>query len=325
MAVAMPAQGQKSWDCFSSTVAAFDSRESQCLPRGRNPGTTPETERPPASIPSQCLPRGRNPGTVVSIGLLAVAQGVAMPAQGQKSWDTPARALGILDCLSQCLPRGRNPGTWPCGVAMPAQGKESWDAARVEFALVAMPAQGQKSWDVDWTRGARVAMPAQGQKSWDLVVEDGWGARLSRNACPGAEILGPPKSSCREGQTRLQCQPRGRNPGTFGRCESQEMTVDSNACSGAEVLGPHAPAALAEIGVAMPAQGQKSWDTSRSTNSYRNTCPGAEILEQPKRRGTCCSAAIAMPAQRRKSWDVVQGDRLVADLWALRVPRDDGR
>ena len=50
----------------------------------------------------------------------------------------------------------------------------------------------------------QVAMPAQGQKSWDA----------SRNACPGAEILGPVADD-------------------VGR----EDAHGRNACPGAEILG----------------------------------------------------------------------------------------
>ena len=53
---------------------------------------------------SQCLPRGRNPGTRIHCRF-------AMPAQGQKSWDALVGFLYGSYPDSQCLPRGRNPGT----------------------------------------------------------------------------------------------------------------------------------------------------------------------------------------------------------------------
>ena len=89
--VAMPAQGQKSWDGM----------------------TGPEFAR--ANIWSQCLPRGRNPGTEAR-GPWSPGQHVAMPAQGQKFWDArKADSMQRFRPSSQCLPRGRNPGTaWNC-------------------------------------------------------------------------------------------------------------------------------------------------------------------------------------------------------------------
>ena len=56
------------------------------------------------------------------------------------------------------------------------------------------------------------------------------------------------------------------------------------------------------LDIAMPAQGQKSWDAY--TLSFRNACPGAEILGRPS--PVFCMVRyrdIAMPAQGQKSWD----------------------
>ena len=60
-------------------------------------------------------------------------------------------------------------------IAMPAQGQKSWDQSLMTSGgrtlMVAMPAQGQKSWDevscCDFLAASVVAMSAQGQKSWD--------------------------------------------------------------------------------------------------------------------------------------------------------------
>ena len=90
-------------------------------------------------------------------------------------------------------------------------------------------------------------------------------------------------------------------------CESHR-----NACPGAEILGQgrHRRRKTKHAGIAMPAQGQKSWDprpvtaTKNETRGHRNACPGAEILgrilaELPQE--TC--RLVAMPAQGQKSWD----------------------
>ena len=63
-------------------------------------------------------------------------------------------------------------------IAMPAQGQKSWDQSLMTSGgrtlMVAMPAQGQKSWDevscCDFLAASVVAMSAQGQKSWDFEL-----------------------------------------------------------------------------------------------------------------------------------------------------------
>ena len=169
LGVAMPAQGQKSWD--------------------------------------------------VMCGDRLVADGVAMPAQGQKSWDCLGQGLqcGRNACpgaeilgrvyivVSQCLPRGRNPGT-PSSV----------------FCMVPIPIRnacpGAEILGLDEIHG--------------LLV---FGAR--RNACPGAEILGPVADD-------------------VGR----EDAHGRNACPGAEILGR---------GLVLRFLGGQCG---------RNVCPGTEIL-----------------------------------------------
>ena len=203
----MPAQGQKSWDTATRFQESF-RRLSQCLPRGRNPGTTGKARARCGRASSQCLPRGRNPGTTYPV--VAVALGVE----------------------SQCLPRGRNPGT--CAVCLS-------DGGRVSLSQC-----------------------------------------LPRGRNPGTRYRQMVAACLRVSQ----CLPRGRNPGTTGGgFATRQLYTDRNACPGAEILGrveapggPHG-----HRGIAMPAQGQKSWDASRSARAFttaarRNACPGAEIL-----------------------------------------------
>ena len=153
-------------------------------------------------------------------------------------------------------------------------------------------------------------MPAQGQKSWDgfaaerigrsQCLPSGRNPGTCRNACPGAEILGrEPRGSIP--QTASQCLPRGRNPGTV----KTECCTDSSPPEKSQCLprgrNPGTALARASNVVAMPAQGQKSWDAY--TLSFRNACPGAEILGRPRRFFVWFLSRFAMPAQGQKSWD----------------------
>ena len=84
--------------------------QSQCLPRGRNPGTRQTPRRPGCEcvvMPAQ----GRKSWDVPHAELNPESTRITMPAQGQKSWDTPRSGRRARRSRSQCLPRGRNPGT----------------------------------------------------------------------------------------------------------------------------------------------------------------------------------------------------------------------
>ena len=81
-------------------------------------------------------------------------------------------------------------------VAMPAQGQKSWDEVSccdfLAASVVAMSAQGQKSWDMELPEGSIIrhnACPGAeilGHEAEERVAK----GERRRNACPGAEILG---------------------------------------------------------------------------------------------------------------------------------------
>ena len=221
----MPAQGQKSWDTATRFQESF-RRLSQCLPRGRNPGTTGKARARCGRASSQCLPRGRNPGTRCRQQVAASLRDIAMPAQGQKSWD-----------VRRMLERRRKGDA----IAMPAQGQKSWDSLPPDGGgvppRIAMPAQGQKSWD-DWRR---ICYPPTLYRSQCLPRGRNpgtsrsarWSSRASRNrnACPGAEILG--RLALGQGlhdRGPSQCLPRGRNPGTGMRCARHGTHTRRSQC-----------------------------------------------------------------------------------------------
>ena len=230
--VAMPAQGQKSWDCGARPVTSSQClprggnpgtiapelremlrKESQCLPRGRNPGTLPGSSWHRRKDLSQCLPRGRNPGTGLPRGSWRERVGVAMPAQGQKSWDHHLWGL-------------------------PPSGSDGHNACPVAEILgpVAMPAQGQKSWDVSRAgvsrRRRRNACPGAEILGPRQSSADRLQAAL-RNACPGAEILERRNPSHRRNAC-LGAEILGRR---FVGAQLRRCCAGRNACPGAEILG----------------------------------------------------------------------------------------
>ena len=161
-AVAMPAQGQKSWDALSS----WGSRQRSWPCRNACPGAEILGRKSPTGTTRSGSCRNACPGAEI-LGLSR--PNVAPTRRRLKSRNACPGAEILGPDQGQCC---------GCGgqfVTTPAQGQKSWDmyfhSPSVVMRSVTMPAQGQKSWDLGAVGaiafGRDVAMPAQGQKSWD--------------------------------------------------------------------------------------------------------------------------------------------------------------
>ena len=160
-------------------------------------------------------------------------------------------------------------------VAMPAQGQKSWDESLREKAgssseRVAMPAQGQKSWDTQLAAhapqiaGRRNACPGAEILGLSRPNVAPTRRRLkSRNACPGAEILGPDQGQCCGcgGQFVTTPAQGQKSWDMYFHSPSVVMRSVTMPAQGQKSWDLGAVGAIAfGRDVAMPAQGQKSWD-----------------------------------------------------------------